>query len=189
MSSGAPPGPKGMRDVVLYELLSLDGVAEEPGDWMVPGGDALIDNLARVIAPQDAVLLGRGTYDDWAGYWPTADMQPFADFVNGTEKHVFTSSTPVLEWPNSTFVRGPAETYVADLKARDGGDIGIHGSIALAQSLLHAGLVDELRLVVSPTTAGRGRRLFVDGQLQRWELVDLDRTASGLLLLGYRRSA
>jgi dihydrofolate reductase len=178
-----------MRNVVLYELLSLDGVAEEPGNWWVAGGDGLFDNLARVIGSQDAVLLGRRTYDDWAGYWPSADMQPFADFINGTEKHVFSSSTPEQSWAGSTFVDAPAERYVADLKATDGGDIGIHGSIALAQSLLRAGLVDELRLVVSPATAGAGRRLFGDGELQRWELVDLDRTSTGVVLLGYRRQS
>src|SRR4051812_16449258 len=117
MSSGAPPGPRDMRNLVLYGLLSLDGVAEEPGNWWVPGGDGLIDNLSRIIARQDAVLLGRRTYDDWAGYWPTADMQPFADFVNRTEKHVFTSSEPAQAWANSTFVERPAEEYVAALKA------------------------------------------------------------------------
>jgi dihydrofolate reductase len=179
-----------MRKVVLYELLSLDGVAEEPGDWMVAGGDALIENLSRVIATQDDVLIGRGTYEFWAGHWPTSDMQPFADFINSTRKHVFTSGTPELEWQNSTLVREPAEAYVASLRAGDGGDIGIHGSIALAHSLLRAGLVDELRLVVSPVVAGSGRRLFAEGTpRQGWELLDLDRTPSGVLLLGYRRAA
>jgi dihydrofolate reductase len=177
-----------MRNLVLYELLSLDGVAEEPGDWMVAGGDGLIENLSRVIGAQDAVLLGRGTYDYWAGYWPTADMQPFADFINGTEKHVFTSSTPSQAWENSTFVAEPAEEYVAALKALDGGDIGIHGSLSLAGSLLRAGLVDELRLAVAPTTAGRGRRLFADGDLQSWQLTDMERTPTGVLLLAYRRA-
>ena len=83
-----------MRDVVLYTLLSLDGVAEEPGDWLFDADDELFTNLADVIRSQDDVLLGRGTYDYWAGYWPTSDVQPFADFINRTTKHVFTSSTP-----------------------------------------------------------------------------------------------
>jgi dihydrofolate reductase len=177
-----------MRNLVLYELLSLDGVAEEPGNWWTSGGQGLIENLGRIIGSQDAVLLGRATYDEWAGYWPTADMQPFADFINGTEKHVFTSSEPAQEWANSTFVDRPAEEYVAELKARDGGDIGIHGSISLAGSLLRAGLVDELRLAVSPTTAGRGRKLFADAELQSWQLADMDRTPGGVLLLAYRRA-
>jgi dihydrofolate reductase len=83
--------------VVLYQLLPLDGVAEEPGDWMVDGGPEVFDNLARVIAGQDAVLLGRGTHDHWVGFWPKSDLQPFADFINGSTKHVFTSSRPATD--------------------------------------------------------------------------------------------
>jgi dihydrofolate reductase len=175
-----------MRKVVAYELLALDGVAEEPGNWVSDTGSALIDNLGRVIGTQDTVLLGRGTYDYWAGYWPTATVQPFADFINRTPKHVFTSSRPETEWAGSTIVGGPAEAHVAGLKQADGGDIGIHGSLTLVRSLLRAGLVDELRLVIAPVAASRGRRMFEDGgELQRFELLDADRTPGGTLLLGY----
>src|SRR3954471_20816256 len=130
------------RTVVLYQLLSIDGVAEEPSDFMFDVDDDVVANLARVIRRQDDVLLGRGTYDYWAEYWPTSQVQPFADFINTTTKHVFTSSAPAQDWPASTFVSGPATEYVADLKQRPGGDIGIHGSITLAQGLLGADLVD-----------------------------------------------
>jgi dihydrofolate reductase len=174
-----------MRKVVLYQLLSLDGVAEEPSDWMVEADDALFENLRRVIGAQDAVLLGRGTYDYWVGYWPTSDNQPFADFINGTPKHVFTSSTPPETWSESTFVDAPAAGYVAELKQRPGGDIGIHGSISLARSLLEAQLIDELRLVIAPTVAGSGRRLFAGGDLHRFELLDVGRTETGALIAGY----
>ena len=146
-------------------------------------------NLAAVIGAQDAVLLGRRTYDYWSGYWPTATDEPFASFINGTPKHVVTSSTPDQEWANSTMVTGPVEAYVADLKDRPGGDIGIHGSIELAGSLLRAGLVDELRLVVAPALAGGGRRLFGADDLRRLELVDVERTPVGHVLLGYRVAA
>ena len=177
-----------MRNVVLYELVTLDGVAEEPGDWMVEGGGQLMANLEGIIETQDTVLMGRGTYDYWVDFWPTATMEPFASFINGTPKHVFTSSTPAADWAESTFVNAPAVDHVSELKQRDGGDIGIHGSISLAQSLLHAELVDELRLVVAPTIAGAGRRLFDSGGgLQRFELIDLEKTPSGLLLLGYAK--
>lgn len=177
-----------MRRVVLYELVSIDGVAEEPGDWMGPVDAAVVDNLARVIARQDDVLLGRATYDYWAGYWPTSDHQPFADFINGTPKHVFSSGTPVGGWPNTTVVTAPAVDHVRAMRETGGGDIGIHGSATLARSLLRAGLVDEMRLVVAPAVAGRGRRLFADeGDLQRFDLVQADATPSGVLLLGYAR--
>jgi dihydrofolate reductase len=112
-------------------------------------------------------------------------MQPFADFINHTSKCVFTSSTPDSSWSATTYVGEPAAPYVAELKQQSGGDIGIHGSLTLAQSLLREGLVDELRLVMSPSIAGRGRRLFEDiGTLQRFELVDVERSG-GCLLLGY----
>jgi dihydrofolate reductase len=176
-----------MRKLVLYQLLSLDGVAEEPGDWMFDGGPDVFDNLGGIIATQDDVLLGRGTYDYWVDFWPTSDVQPFADFINGTRKHVVTSSEPTRPWANSTVVTGPATDYVADLKQQAGADIGIHGSIRLARSLHRADLVDELRLVVAPVVAGRGERLFDGGDdLRRLELVDDRRTAGGALLLGYR---
>ena len=104
-----------MRKVVLYELLSLDGVAEEPS-WFMDGGPEVIENLGRVIGSQDDVLLGRRTYDYWAGHWPTSDMEPFASFINTTPKHVVTSSAPAREWANSTLVTTPPAGYVADLK-------------------------------------------------------------------------
>jgi dihydrofolate reductase len=175
-----------MRKVVLYVLSSLDGVVEEPGDWMFDVDEGVLDNLGRIIADQDAVLLGRGTYDYWVGYWPTSDVEPFASFINGTTKHVVTSTPLEPEWANSVRVEGEVVDFVTTLKEQSGGDIGVHGSIRLAQTLLGAGLVDELRLVVAPTLAHAGRRLFDDGDaLQRLELLDADRTSSGHLLLGY----
>jgi dihydrofolate reductase len=179
-----------VRAVVLYQLMSVDGVAEEPGDWVFDVDEEVFANLRRVIERQDDVLLGRGTYDYWAGYWPTSDVEPFAGFINGTPKHVFTSTPLSRPWANSTAVQGRAEEHVAALKEGDGGDIGVHGSITLARSLLRAGLVDELRLVVAPTIAGKGRRLFDEGaDLRRLESIDAVRTPSGTLLLGYRVGA
>jgi dihydrofolate reductase len=180
-----------MRNVVLYELVSLDGVAEEPGEgeWFVDADERLMDNLARVIARQDTVLLGRRTYDKWAPHWPASGMQPFAGFINNTPKIVFSSTAPVHTWSATTRVSGPAAPYVADLKRRNGGDIGIHGSLTLARSLLREHLVDEMHLVVSPSLAGAGRRLFEDiGGLQPFELIDVTRSG-GCLLLNYRRRA
>ena len=177
------------RKVVLYSLLSLDGVAEEPGDWLADGGPEVIDNLGGIIATQDDVLLGRGTYDYWVGYWPTSEMEPFASFINGVRKHVVTSSELGESWANSTLVGEPVVDYVERLKGESGADIGIHGSISLAQSLLGAGLIDELRLVIAPTLAGGGRRLFTDGvDPERLELEAVDRSEAGTLFVTYRRS-
>ena len=177
-----------MRDVVIYSLLSLDGVAEEPGDWMFEADEDVFSNLAGVIRSQDDVLLGRGTYDYWAEYWPTSDVQPFADFVNGTTKHVFTSSPLTPTWSATTVVDEPAVPYVERLRHGRGGDVGVHGSIRLAQSLLAADLVDRLELVIVPTLAGSGRRLFTD-QVDRGRLAltKATRSATGCVFLGYQR--
>jgi dihydrofolate reductase len=174
-----------VRQVVLYQLLSVDGVAEEPGNWVFDVDEEVFTNLGRVIERQDDVLLGRGTYDYWAGYWPTSDVEPFAGFINGTPKHVFTSRPLTQPWQNSTAVHAPAVEHVSALKRLDGGDIGVHGSITLARSLLAARLVDELRLVVAPTVAGAGRRLFEHGDLRRLDLRDATATPTGTLLLHY----
>jgi dihydrofolate reductase len=175
-----------MRKVVLYHLCSLDGVAYEDGDWFDDGGPEMFANLGRVIESQDAILLGRVTYDYWVGYWPGSDVEPFASFINGTRKHVVTSTTPNPQWANATFVTGSVSDYVRGMKQQPGRDIGIHGSIELARSLLRLRLVDELRLVVAPAVVSDGRRVF-DGQtVQPLELLDSQRSPKGTLFLAYR---
>ncbi|SNS79389.1 dihydrofolate reductase family protein [Actinomadura mexicana] len=176
-----------MRKVVLYHLMSLDGVAHEDGDWLADDGPQLVDYLERVIAAQDDVLLGRGTYDYWVGQWPGSDFQPFADFINGTHKHVATSSAFSREWANSTRVTTDVHDYVTAMKQEPGGDIGLHGSIELARSLLRARLVDELRLVVAPSVVGHGRRVFDGDRVQSWRLAEVERGKNGTLFLDYSR--
>ena len=105
-----------MRKVVVYMLLSLDGVAEEPGDWMTDFDQPIFDNLARVIGTQETILLGRGTYDYWVGFWPGDGPEPFHSFINGTEKHVFTSRPLDQEWAGTVVVDAPAEEHVRSLK-------------------------------------------------------------------------
>ncbi len=138
-----------MRKMVAYELLSLDGVAEQPDEFITDFDDLMRENLGRVIAAQDAVLLGRRTYDDWAGFWPTSGIEPFASFINGVQKFVVTSTPLEQEWTPTVVVEGSIGDFVTELKQQPGGDIGIHGSISLTQSLLEASLVDELRVVIA----------------------------------------
>jgi dihydrofolate reductase len=185
-----------MRKIVLYTLMSLDGFVDDPAAYFQPHPEpgqppafdpAMVANEVRVVGAQDAVLLGRHMYDEWAGYWPRVKNDPFADFINSVRKYVVTSTPLATEWHNAAAVSGPIEDVVRDLTAVPGGDIGVHGSITLAQSLLAAGLVDELQLVVGPALGFAGRRLFdpVDG-VRRLELVDATPTPSGSLLLAYR---
>jgi dihydrofolate reductase len=175
-----------MRKVVVYELLSLDGVAEQPDDFITDFDDVMRENLGRVIATQDSVLLGRRTYDDWAAFWPTSPYEPFATFINSVEKFVVTSTMPPELWVNTTVIGGGLPEFVADLKRRPGGDIGVHGSIAMTQSLLERDLVDELRLVVAPAVHMQGRKLFDRGLPRRLTLTRNVASPSGYLLVDFR---
>ena len=181
-----------MRNVVLLQFLSLDGVAEEPSDWFFDDGPELFENIARVLETQKDVLLGRGTYDYWVDYWPISDVEPFASFINATRKHVATSSDLAGHWENAVRITSPVDDYVRHLKQQSQGDIGIHGSTQLARSLISTRLVDELRLVIPPTIAGHGKRLFSGDSsrdLQQFDLVDVQRTPKGTLFLHYRAAA
>jgi dihydrofolate reductase len=174
-----------VRKVVAYELLSLDGVAETPNDYITDWDDEVDGHLSRVIADQDAVLLGRRTWDDWAAFWPTSDIEPFATFINSVQKFVVTSTPPTPEWGPTSVVDGDLATFVNDLKRQPGGDIGVHGSISLTQALLEEGLIDELRLVIAPTVQMRGRRLFERSAPMRLTLSRGVISPSGYLLLDY----
>ena len=181
-----------MRDVVLLQWLSLDGVAEEPSDWFFDDGPELFDLIGRVLSTQTHVLLGRGTYDYWVDYWPTSEVEPFASFINATRKHVASSSDLTGQWDHTVRITSPVAEYVRDLKQQGDGDIGIHGSTELARSLIAARLVDELRLVIPPTIAGHGKRLFpadADMDLQQFDLVGVEQTRKGTLFLRYRAPA
>jgi dihydrofolate reductase len=175
-----------VRKVVVYELLSLDGVGESPETFVHDWDDVLDANLAEVIGTQDVVILGRRSYDEWAAYWPTSDREPFATFINAVPKHVATSTPLDLAWNAATAVDGDLADFVRDLKATDGGDIGVHASMSVARSLLAAGVVDELRLVVAPAIAGEGERILVDLPGIDLELLDGRTTPSGALVLAYR---
>lgn len=173
-----------MRKVVAYQLVSLDGVAEQPETFF--GWDDELDvHLGRVIAEQDTVLLGRRSWDEWSRYWPTSDIEPFATFINNVQKYVVTSSPLVGEWGRSEVVDGDLAEFVTSLKSAPGRDIGVHASISLTQSLLAAGLIDELRLVVAPAVQVRGRRLLDNVAQTRLTLSRCAASPTGHLMLDY----
>lgn len=185
------------RSVVAYVLTSLDGAVDDPRRYFPatgdpaggpPGFDDESEEVeAAVIATQDAVLLGRGMYDEWARYWPTSTQQPFADFINGVRKYVVTSSPLDTPWENAEAVHEPVAEVVRRLKQEPGGDIGVHGSITLVRSLLAQGLLDELVLGMGPVIDPEGRRLF--GQMTEWTqlwLTQTTPTSAGIVWLRYR---
>ena len=175
-----------MRKVVVYELLSLDGVADDPNSIIREWDAAMDANLAAVIAGQDAVILGRRSYEEWAGFWPTSEIEPFASFINRVQKYVATSAPLGSEWANSSRIEGDLAAFVAELKDRPGGEIGVHASISVAQALLAAGLVDELKFVIAPAVAGTGRRLLDGLPATRLELIRAESSPTGHLLASYR---
>lgn len=188
-----------MRKLVVYVLTSVDGAVDDPrryfadNDPAVAGApvfDAVMERLeTELIGGQDAVLLGRHMYDEWSRYWPTSNEQPFADFINGVKKYVVTSTPLIHAWANAEAVSGPIADVVRDLKALPGGDIGVHGSITLAQSLLAEGLVDELHLAIGPVLDPVGRRLFEHlGDPRRLDLVRATPTPGGTVWVTYRVS-
>jgi dihydrofolate reductase len=177
-----------MRKVVLYELLSLDGVAEDPDKFVTDWDEAMAANLAAVIAAQDAVILGRRSYDEWSEFWPGSEIEPFATFINGVAKYVATSTPLGRRWHNTTAIEGGLAEFVRNLKNSPGGDIGVHASISVAQTLLAAGAIDEVRLVVAPAIAGFGRRLFDALPPIRLESLRSATSPRGYLLADYRIS-
>ena len=174
-----------MRKVVVYELLSLDGVAEDPDSFIADWDDAMGANLAAVIATQDAVILGRGSYTEWAQFWP-GQIQPFGTFINGVKKYVATSTPLDRDWANATAIDGGLVEFVRDLKQQSGGDVGVHASISVAQALLAADVVDELRLVIAPKIAGPGRRLLDGLPSMQLEAIRSEISPTGYLLVDYR---
>ena len=175
-----------MRKVVAYELVSVDGFADEPDRFFTDWDPVMDANLARVIATQDTVLLGRRSHDDWAGYWPSSDIEPFATFINEVPKHVVTSTALTGGWSGASAVEGDLAAFVRRLTAQPGGDVGVHASLTLVQALLVAGLLDELRLVVAPGFAGSGRRLLDGVPAARLAVLRSETSPSGALLVDYR---
>ena len=175
-----------MRKIVVYELLSLDWVAEAPDSFFADWDDAVGRRLAATIETQDAVLFGRRTYTEWGHFWPTSDIEPFATFINGVAKYVATSTPLDRDWANATVIDGGLVEFVRDLKQQAGGDIGVHASLSVAQALLAAGVVDELKLVVGPMIVGHGRRLLDGLPSIKLESIRSEISPTGYLIVDYR---
>jgi dihydrofolate reductase len=188
-----PSGPKRrvlhVRKVKAGLFSSIDGVVEAPNEWQPSFDEEMGAALSSMLDEQDAVLLGRVTFTEWAGYWPTSTDEPFATWINETPKYVASSTLDsVDQWSNSTLIKGSVVEFVADLRQQDGGTIGTGGSPSLVRSLIDHGLVDELMLMISPVVAGGGRkRLFADdATLTTFELVESQPTSTGALIVTYR---
>jgi dihydrofolate reductase len=188
-----------MARIVVTEFVSLDGVVEDPGGsesfkyggWSLefdrgPDGDQFKLDETR---NSTALLLGRVTYEGFAEAWPQRDGE-FADMFNALPKYVVSSTLKDPEWANSTVLEGDVVEEVSKLRDGPDGDIVVHGSIQLAQTLVEHDLVDELRLMVFPVVLGTGKRLFGDpGDKKTLKLVDSKVVGDGVAILTYGRAA
>ena len=174
-----------MRKVYAGLFSSLDGVVGAPDEWQPAFDDEMGAALSRMLDGQDAVLLGRVTYGEWARYWPTSADEPFASWINGIQKYVASGTLDSVDWPNSTLIKGPVAEFITDLRQKPGGTIGVGGSPSLVRSLLELGLLDELTLMISPVVVGGGgQRLFADhAKSASLELVEAQPTSSGALIV------
>ncbi|MEX0168238.1 dihydrofolate reductase family protein [Streptomyces sp. LMG1-1-1.1] len=181
-----------MRKVVSGLFVSLDGVAQSPNEWQFAFDEEMGAALGETLETADTILLGRVTFTEWAGYWPTVtsgEDAGFARWINESPKYVFSSTLEsVDEWANSTLVSGDPAAAIEKLKAGEGKNITVAGSPTLVRSLLERDLLDELVLLIHPVVAGEGRRkLFADdAALKKLELVSARPTSSGVIIATYR---
>ncbi len=175
-----------MRKLVVTEFLSLDGVMENPA-WTFPyWNDEIAAFKGEESDSSDALLLGRVTYEGFAAAWPDSPDEG-APYFNGVSKYVVSSTLQQADWNNSVILRGDLAAEVQRLKQQEGGDIIVHGSATLAQSLLRLDLVDHLRLLIYPVVLGTGIRLFADGIETQLQLVRSQTFSSGVVGLVYER--
>jgi dihydrofolate reductase len=194
-----------MRKLVVGTFLTLDGVMQAPGGpdedreggfehggWLVPYfDDQFLEIMTEWTTRAGAFLLGRKTYEIFAEAWPksTDPADEIALALNSRPKYVASRTFGRLDWHNSHLLEGDVAEAVAHLKAQDGGEIQVHGSGQLVQTLLRHDLVDTLRLWQFPVVLGAGKRLFAEGTIPgSFRLVETRQTAPGAVLHVYERA-
>ncbi len=177
-----------MRTLAITQNITLDGRIEMLGDWFDPTNEDpdMLEATRLQTAQEDALLLGRQTFEDFRGYWPqqTDDRTGITAELNAVHKYVVSSTLTDPGWQNSTVLSGDWLAKVRALKEEDGRDVVVTGSITLTHALIEAGLVDEYRLFLYPVVQGRGRRLFPEGhEIPRLRLEEVRHFRTGVCLL------
>jgi dihydrofolate reductase len=181
-----------MRKVISGLFVSLDGVVESPDQWQHAFDEEMGASLAGTMESCDAVLLGRVTFSEWAGYWPSVtegEDAEFATWLNNATKYVASTTLDSADaWQNSTLLKGDLAAAIGEIKASEGRNISVAGSPTLVRSLIEQDLLDQLDLFIHPVVAGGGRRrLFADdAALKKLDLVSAQATSSGTVIASYR---
>ena len=192
-----------MRKVVVISMITVDGVMQAPGGpeedtsggfeyggWTVPYADEYgWEVLNEQLGHSFDLLLGRKTYDIWKQYWPQhKDGFVGAAFDRAT-KYVASTTLTESDWEKTVILRNNVVNEIRKLKQSDGGEIQVHGSGNLIQTLLRNDLVDELWLKIFPITLGAGKRLFVDGAIPAaFTLADTSHSPSGVIFANFKRA-
>jgi dihydrofolate reductase len=175
-----------MRKIIESTLVSFDGVIGDPHVW---AGEYFNDEARsrslRQLQTSDGILMGRRTYEIFAGLWPQASG-PYADRLNGMPKYAFSSTLERAEWTNTTIVRGDVAERAAALKRAEGRDLVIYGHGRLGHTLLEHALLDEINLFVHPLVVGHGTLLFHEGEQHKLEHVATRTLDTGVVALTYR---
>jgi dihydrofolate reductase len=173
-----------MRNIVVTEFMSLDGVMEEP-TWTVPYWN---DDIAKFKGDEqntsDALLLGRVTYQGFAAAWPQSTDEG-AELMNSLPKYVVSTTLDKVEWNNSTLIKDNIVEEITKLKQQDGQDILVYGSATLVQTLIQHDLVDRYRLLIYPVVVGKGKHLFKEGATGTLKLLESESLSSDVVALVY----
>jgi dihydrofolate reductase len=174
---------------VLTENCTADGVIDLAGGWFDPSDqtdDELLTVMRAHMAEQDAILLGRNTFESFRGYWPnqTDDATGIADHLNRVQKYVLSTTLQSPGWEPTTILRDFSDVRVLQDQP---GRLGVTGSISVAQQLVDADLIDEYRLFIYPVLVGEGPGIFAGGERRGLDLVEATSFPSGVTLLRYDR--
>src|SRR4051812_7563620 len=173
-----------MRNIMVTEFVSLDGVMENPA-WTFPyWNDEIANFKGEESSSSDALLLGRVTYQGFAAAWPQSTDEG-ADYFNNVRKYVVSTTLDKAEWNNSTLIKDNVVEELTKLKQQDGKDIAVHGSATLVQTLIEHDLVDRYRLLVYPVVVGKGKRLFNEGTAATLKLVESQPLSGGVVAMIY----
>jgi dihydrofolate reductase len=173
-----------VRQIIVTEFISADGIAEVEKLPSVTWNAEMDRFKNDELADSGAMLLGRKTYQIFAGSWPS-ETGDFAERFNALPKYVASTTLKELDWKPAELLKGALPEAVKALKEGSGGNIYVHGSISVAQALLRHGVVDRIRLLSYPVALGGGKPLFAPGEQHKLEPISAARFSNGVVALEY----